>query len=333
MVFGGVNGLSFFNPNDFIFPMEKARVSLRALKVTQDSQLMVFSPHRFIDSMPFFELPAEARFFQAVIDADVFPQTENVYYRTDADSGLWRPAAYGQIPFPTGIERQKIEIKWSFDSERYLFSECIVSKEQKHTLYYIQMALALLVVLAAIGIFIGRYRRQKAASLEEEGKEAEAEDAPGEKAAASPDSSSALPPTLSKREQLLLELKKKETQEYLFPKEGGSNLLRETLSYAEAEMSSSDFSVDAVAEFCNLSGRQFHRRIAEETNLTPNQLFTLVRLRRAKELVLSNSKITVTELANQTGYNNASYFSKKFKDFYGYSPKELSQLLVEMGKA
>jgi len=324
MVFGGVNGLSFFNPHDFSFPVMAQRSSVAVLKVHRDSQLVVVSPSGYMDSVPYFDLPVDASSFQAVIDAPLFSQTRNVKYRWISDSGFWRAADHGQIPVPAEMEQQTLQLKWNIGLDQYIYSEIRVGQRSEGSLFYIQLALALLVVLAAVVILLLRLRPQKKPDSENAFE-------PGEKKNTA--ETEASPSPLSEREKLSLELEKKEKEEYLFPQSGKSSLLEDTLSYVNSEMSSSDFSVDVVAEHVNLSSRQFHRRIVEETGLTPNQLFTLIRLRHSKDALISDSSLTVRELANQAGYNNPSYFSKKFKKFYGYSPKELSQKLIKMGKA
>jgi len=277
-----------------------------------------------MDSVPYFDLPVDASSFQAVIDAPLFSQTRNVHYRWISDSGFWRAAEHGQIPVPREMEQQTLQLKWNIGLDQYIYSEIRVGQRSEGSLFYIQLALALLVVLAAVVILLLRLRPQKKPDSENALE-------PGEKKNTA--ETEALPSPLSEREKLSLELEKKEMEVYLFPTTGGSSLLENTLSYVKSEMSTSNFSVNEVAKHINLSSRQFHRRIIEETGLTPNQLFTLIRLRHSKDALISDSSLTVTELANQAGYNNPSYFSKKFKKFYGYSPKELSQKLIKMGKA
>jgi len=330
MVFGGVNGLSFLNPHDFSFRIMDQRSSVKTLKVQQDSQLVVVPSCGYIDSLPYFEIPSDANSFQAVVDAPLFPQTRNVEYRWISDSRFWRPAVHGQISVPMDMEQQTLQLKWNIGLDQYIYSEITVGQKSEGFLFYIQMTVAFFVVLAALFIFVGRIRRHKEASYDE-GSNPDHNKQTSTQTEPKPTSPS--PPSLSKQEQLLRKLKEKETREYLFDTKAESALLRKTISFVEKEMSSSDFSVEAVADECNLSIRQFHRRIVEETGMTPNQLFTLVRLRHAKNTLIADSSVTVTELANQTGYSNASYFSKKFKAFYGYSPKQLSQLFIELGKA
>ncbi|GMQ58557.1 hypothetical protein AN1V17_29520 [Vallitalea sediminicola] len=78
-------------------------------------------------------------------------------------------------------------------------------------------------------------------------------------------------------------------------------------------------------------------QIADKLNLTPNYLSTLfkkkegitfmkyltkTRMLIAKEL-LTNNNVTVSQVANQVGFNSARYFSKLFKNYYNIYPSEL----------
>lgn len=46
-----------------------------------------------------------------------------------------------------------------------------------------------------------------------------------------------------------------------------------------------------------------------------------LRLEKAKEM-LGNSKMNVSEVAERTGFESLSYFSKQFKKKYGVSPQD-----------
>ncbi|WP_273327504.1 response regulator transcription factor [Vallitalea guaymasensis] len=78
-------------------------------------------------------------------------------------------------------------------------------------------------------------------------------------------------------------------------------------------------------------------QIADKLDLTPNYLSTLfkkkegitfmkyltkTRMLIAKEL-LTNNNVTVSQVANQVGFNSARYFSKLFKNYYNIYPSEL----------
>jgi AraC family L-rhamnose operon regulatory protein RhaS len=45
-----------------------------------------------------------------------------------------------------------------------------------------------------------------------------------------------------------------------------------------------------------------------------------LRLQKAEELLRSDAALSVTQAAFACGFNDANYFSKRFKDLYGVSP-------------
>ncbi|XJS10413.1 helix-turn-helix transcriptional regulator [Aerococcaceae bacterium WGS1372] len=68
------------------------------------------------------------------------------------------------------------------------------------------------------------------------------------------------------------------------------------------------------SHFCNI--------FKKETNYTPIQYLTKYRMEHAHQL-LENSKLSIQEVAIQCGYQSASHFSTRFKNFFGYTPKNL----------
>lgn len=57
------------------------------------------------------------------------------------------------------------------------------------------------------------------------------------------------------------------------------------------------------------------------TNQTPQQYLTVVRMNRAKELLLI-STLSIEEIGTSVGISNVSYFIQSFKKYYGYTPKQ-----------
>lgn len=57
------------------------------------------------------------------------------------------------------------------------------------------------------------------------------------------------------------------------------------------------------------------------TGLTPIQYATNYRMKKAEELLIT-SKYTATQIAELTGYENYSYFSRAFKKYSGQCPKD-----------
>lgn len=54
---------------------------------------------------------------------------------------------------------------------------------------------------------------------------------------------------------------------------------------------------------------------------TPKQWLVHKKLQKAK-LLLEQDEKNVTQVAQELGFNDLSWFSKKFKKEFGYSPKE-----------
>lgn len=63
--------------------------------------------------------------------------------------------------------------------------------------------------------------------------------------------------------------------------------------------------------------------------MTINKYLLKIRLEKAKSLLQNNPEMTVIETAENIGYNNASYFIRKFKSQYGRNPGEFQNSLAE----
>jgi AraC family chitin signaling transcriptional activator len=81
------------------------------------------------------------------------------------------------------------------------------------------------------------------------------------------------------------------------------------------------FSADDMASSLLMSKSTFARKLKLITEKTPTEILTEYRLGVARTL-LSSSNRTVSEVAYAVGFNDPYYFSKKFRNFYGYSPSQ-----------
>jgi AraC-like DNA-binding protein len=70
-----------------------------------------------------------------------------------------------------------------------------------------------------------------------------------------------------------------------------------------------------------MSVSSFHTHFKKITTFTPLQYIKKIRLTKAKEL-LTKHDYKVVDVANELGYDNPSHFSRDFKSYFGYSPKE-----------
>lgn len=72
---------------------------------------------------------------------------------------------------------------------------------------------------------------------------------------------------------------------------------------------------------CSLSKSRFSHKFKEVTGTVPIEYFINLKIKKAKEL-LASSDLTVAEIAQRVGYENALYFSRLFKKYTKHSPTE-----------
>jgi transcriptional regulator GlxA family with amidase domain len=84
--------------------------------------------------------------------------------------------------------------------------------------------------------------------------------------------------------------------------------------------------VSEVAENFQLGTRSLNRRFKNATTTTPLQYLQELRIRQAKEL-LKKSNLSISEVADQVGYLDASYFTSLFKKLNNITPNEYRSLV------
>lgn len=75
----------------------------------------------------------------------------------------------------------------------------------------------------------------------------------------------------------------------------------------------------SLAEHFGYNDAYLGQLLKRSTGKTFSALLNETRLARAKEL-LSNSNLSITDIAQKSGFYDASHFSKTFRSFYGVSP-------------
>lgn len=82
-----------------------------------------------------------------------------------------------------------------------------------------------------------------------------------------------------------------------------------------------ELSVDQLADFMNMSRATLYRKIKAISNLTPNELINITRLKKAAEL-LAEHDYKVYEVAEMTGFSSQTHFGRNFSKQFGISPME-----------
>jgi len=91
-----------------------------------------------------------------------------------------------------------------------------------------------------------------------------------------------------------------------------------------ANLGNFDFQVAQLAEALAMSTRQLHRRILDLTSQTPSALIRGQRLEHAYHF-LENKAGNVSTAAHHSGFKDVGYFSKRFQQRFGITPKALLQ--------
>lgn len=87
----------------------------------------------------------------------------------------------------------------------------------------------------------------------------------------------------------------------------------------EENITERELDVDTLSRMMNMSRGTFYRKIKGLSDLTPNELITLARLKKAAEL-LANGNYRVNEVSNMVGYSLQSNFARDFHKQFNITP-------------
>lgn len=100
--------------------------------------------------------------------------------------------------------------------------------------------------------------------------------------------------------------------------------LFDMMNYLESDWQNPDL---GVADFCShlgLSTSQLYRKTKALFKSSTNSFIQKYRLDKAFELLLKKNK-SISEIAFETGFNSAAYFTKRFQKKYGFSPSSVTK--------
>jgi AraC-like DNA-binding protein/mannose-6-phosphate isomerase-like protein (cupin superfamily) len=122
---------------------------------------------------------------------------------------------------------------------------------------------------------------------------------------------------------LIIELiKHSDKVEYKEENSSQQYLIVESLKYIDENYQTA--SLYGLAEKLNQTHYSLSKMIKKATNFTFKELLQEKRLGKAKEL-LESTQIPITEIVDEVGYDNISYFYRIFKNKYGKTPKQLRE--------
>lgn len=93
-----------------------------------------------------------------------------------------------------------------------------------------------------------------------------------------------------------------------------NNIIYENIENTELD-------VEQLAKMMNMSRPTFYRKIKMVSDLTPNELINLARLKKAAEL-LAEGDYKIYEVAGMVGYNSQTNFGRSFLKQFGITPRD-----------
>jgi AraC-like DNA-binding protein len=98
------------------------------------------------------------------------------------------------------------------------------------------------------------------------------------------------------------------------------NLIKPATEYLENTIFNSDLKVGNLHMMCNISDTYFRKIFLSIYGVSPKKYVQKKRLAQAKNILDSGEYTHIYEVANSVGFDDALYFSKLFKNTYGYFP-------------
>jgi len=84
------------------------------------------------------------------------------------------------------------------------------------------------------------------------------------------------------------------------------------------------WTVEEMAEYCNVSNNYFRKLFLEHTGMKPKHYLDQLLLNRAIELVCTSDK-NISDIAGSFGFGDIYYFFRRFKELTGMSPTQYRQ--------
>ncbi len=104
----------------------------------------------------------------------------------------------------------------------------------------------------------------------------------------------------------------------------GNKVIKQAVSYIK-ENFASDITLSSLAAKFSVSPEHFSRMFKKETGLGFSKYLNSLRLQYAEQLLKAGKERSITRIAEICGFEDSNYFSKKFKELYGISPKKIQK--------
>ncbi len=131
---------------------------------------------------------------------------------------------------------------------------------------------------------------------------------------------------VSLRKKLISKIQKEGTNSLLKKRTKNPKLqfLQRIVKLIHDDISDSNFGSEHLSKKLVVSESQIYRKIKAITGKSTAIYIRSIRLQYAKDLLINTNK-TVSEVAYEVGFNDPSWFSRAFKDEFGFSPSSVSK--------
>lgn len=99
------------------------------------------------------------------------------------------------------------------------------------------------------------------------------------------------------------------------------NILEKAMEIIENNISNPDFTINSFAQEMGMARTNLFNKIKAITGQTPNNLILNTRLKRSAILLVENTELNISEIADSVGFSSIAYYSKCFKNMYNESPQ------------
>ncbi|MDF9867617.1 AraC-like DNA-binding protein [Bacilli bacterium PM5-3] len=106
-----------------------------------------------------------------------------------------------------------------------------------------------------------------------------------------------------------------------------NQLIKKSISYIQANYQDK-ITLEEIASHVNLSRGEFCRFFKKITSQTPFEYLISYRINQSA-LLLRDTDLTITEIANMVGFGSASYYTEKFRKQVNCTPKQYRNFKID----
>ncbi len=105
--------------------------------------------------------------------------------------------------------------------------------------------------------------------------------------------------------------------------------LQPAIDYLEKNLYSPRLKVSTLSALCGISDVAFRTLFAAQFGEPPKKYIIRCRMLQAKAILESGEYGSIGEVSSRVGYEDALYFSRHFKSFFGYPPSQIQNRGIE----